>query len=182
MKVKTGNIAFRLLQETDLPLMHRWLNTPHVSEWWSLDGNHHPSLEEVERKYPPRIRGDEPVDCFLIVYDDKPIGMIQSCKLDDYPAEKAMFGLDTGYAGIDLFIGEEAYVHKGLGSRIIRKFVKEIVFVNYDVSCCIIDPEPKNVIAIKAYSKAGFKHFKTVRNSKDNIDAYLMSVNREELK
>jgi len=181
MKMKAGKIAFRLLRESDFPLMHRWLNTPHVSQWWSLDGNHHPSIKEVERHYLPRTSGNEPVDCYIFDYDDKPIGMIQSYRLDDFPAEKAVFDLEGNCAGIDLFIGEEEYVHKGLGSEIIRKFVKEIVFVDYDVSSCFIDPEPKNTIAIRAYRKAGFKYLKTVWNKKDSVEAYLMRINREEL-
>jgi aminoglycoside 6'-N-acetyltransferase len=179
MKMKTGKITFKPLRAADLPLMHKWLNTPHVSEWWSLDGNHHPSLEDVKRKYLPRTGGDEPVDGYIIYCDNKPIGMIQSCKLDDFPAEKANFGLEDNCADVDIFIGEEEYVHKGLGSAIIRKFVKEIVFVNYDVSCCIIDPDPENKIAVKAYRKAGFKYLKTVWNEKEKVDAYLMSVRRD---
>jgi RimJ/RimL family protein N-acetyltransferase len=179
--MKAGKITFTRLREADLPLMHKWLNTPHVSEWWSLDGNHLPSLEEIGRKYPPRIKGDEPVDCYLIYYDDKPIGMIQLYRLDDFPVEKAMFGLEGKCTGVDLFIGDEEHVHKGLGSTIIGKFIKEIVFIENDVDCCIIDPDPKNEIAIKAYKKAGFKYLKTVWNDKDLVDAYLMGINRDEI-
>jgi RimJ/RimL family protein N-acetyltransferase len=181
MKMKTGIITFRPLRETDLPLIHKWLNAPHVSEWWSLDGNHRPSLEEVVKHFSPRTGGTEPVDCYMINCGGRPIGMIQSCKLDDFPAEKAMFGLEDGYAGIDLFIGEEDYVHKGLGSGIIGKYVKEIIFDKYGVSCCVIDPDPGNIAAIKAYDKAGFRHLKTVWNEKDKVDAYLMTISQDEL-
>ncbi len=180
--MKAGKISFRPLQETDLPLMHRWLNTPHVSEWWSIDGNHHPPLEDVKKHFLPRTGGQEPVDCYIILFDEKLIGMIQSCKLDDYPAEKIEFGLEGSYASIDLFIGEADYVHKGLGSSIIRNFLEEIAFKKYDVDYCFIDPDPKNNIAIKAYRKAGFKYLKTAWYSKDNAAAYLMSVSRDEFK
>jgi len=156
------------------------LNTPHVSEWWNLDGNHHPSVEDVERKYPPRINGLEPVDCNLMYYDDKPIGMIQFYRLDDFPVEKAMLGMDAGCAGVDLFIGEVDYVHRGLGSGIIRQFLREIVF-DKGISRCVIDPEPENIIAIKAYRKAGFKYLKTTWNDRDKVNAYIMSMNRDEI-
>jgi aminoglycoside 6'-N-acetyltransferase len=181
IKMKTGKIAFRLLEEKDLPLMHKWLNTPHVSEWWSLDGNHHPSFDEVSQHFSPRIEGKDPVDVYLIIYDEKPIGMIQSCKLDDYPAEKANFGLDQNCAGIDIFIGEEDYIHRGLGCSIIREFVKNVVFEKYDVDCCIVDPSVENEIAIKAYKKAGFKYLKTVWYEKDRQREHLLSINRDEL-
>jgi len=175
-----GKIAFKPLREKDLPLMHRWLNTPHVSEWWSLDGNHHPSMEEVVRHYSPRIKGKEPVDVYIIIYDSKAIGMIQSCCLDDEPEEKAIFGIDRSCAGIDLFIGEEDYVHRGLGSGIIREFLKQVVFKKYDVDCCAIDPSVDNKIAIRAYEKAGFKHFKTIWYEKDQINEHILVINRDE--
>ena len=107
--------------------------------------------------------------------------MVQSCKLDDYPAEKANFDLDRSCAGIDICIGEEDYVHRGLGSTIIRKFLKEIIFKIYDVDCCIVDPHVKNEIAIKAYNKAGFKYLKTVWYQKESVKEHLLSINRDEI-
>jgi len=175
-----GKISFRLLREKDLPLMHRWLNTPHVSEWWSLDGNHHTSMKEVIKHYSPRIKGEEAVDVFIIIYDGKPIGMIQTCCLDDEPEEKAKVGIDRSCAGIDLFIGEEEYVHRKLGSGIIRKFLKEVVFKKYNVDCCIIDPQVENKIAIRAYEKAGFKYFKTIWYEKDRQREHILVIDREE--
>jgi RimJ/RimL family protein N-acetyltransferase len=177
--IMKGKIAFRRLEEKDLPLMHRWLNTPHVSEWWNIDGNHRPSLEEVVQHYSPRIKGKEPVDVYLIIYDDKPIGMIQSYKLDDF--HQVEFKLKQNCGGIDIFIGEEKFIHRGLGSRIMRKFLKDNVFTDYDVPCCIVDPEPKNKAAIKAYSKTGFRYYKTVWNHNDAVDAYIMYINRDEV-
>jgi RimJ/RimL family protein N-acetyltransferase len=172
-----GEIAFQPLREKDLPLLHRWLNTPHVSQWWSLDGNHHPSMEEVVRHFSPRIKRQDPVDVFIIIYDKKPIGMIQSCCLDYEPEEKANFGIDQSCAGIDLFIGEEDYIHRGLGSSIVREFLKQIAFKKYNVDCCAIDPSVDNKIAIRAYEKAGFKYFKTVWYEPDEQweDIYIIS-------
>jgi RimJ/RimL family protein N-acetyltransferase len=175
-----GKIAFRPLRKKDMPLMHRWLNTPHVSQWWSLEGNHHPSIEEVVRHFSPRVKGQDPVDVYIIIYDDKPIGMIQSCRLDDEPEEKANIGLDRSCAGIDIFIGEEDYVHRGLGSGIIREFLKQVVFKKYDVDCCVIDPSVENKIAVRAYEKAGFKYFKTIWYEKDSQREHILVINRDE--
>jgi RimJ/RimL family protein N-acetyltransferase len=181
MKMKTGKITFRPLQENDLLLMHRWLNTPHVSEWYNIFGKNNPSQDEVNKKYPPRIKGNEPVDCYTINYDNKPIGMIQSCKIDDFPDEKANFGIDRNCAGIDLFIGEENYVHRGLGSFIVRQFLRELVFQKYDVDCCIVDPEVNNEIALKAYYKAGFRYLKTIWYEKEGKQEHILIINRDEI-
>jgi RimJ/RimL family protein N-acetyltransferase len=181
MTMKAGKITFNRLKKSDLPMLHRWFNTPHVSEWWEIDGNRYPSLDEVKKHYSPRITGSERVDVYLIIHDGMPIGMVQSYKLDDEPAEKANFGLDRNCAGIDMLIGDKDYIHRGLGSGIIREFLKEIVFKEYDVDRCIVDPYVKNEIAIKAYKKAGFKYLKTVWYEKESKREHIFSIDREEI-
>jgi RimJ/RimL family protein N-acetyltransferase len=182
MKIKNDKITFRPLRENDLPLLHRWFNTPHVSEWWSLDGNNHPTLEEVKTKYTPRILPQTHVDVYIFSYDKKPMGMIQSCNMDDEPAEKAAFGLEDGCVGIDLCIGEEDYVHQGLGSVIIRHFLKEIVFSRENVVACIADPYVENTVAIKCYQKAGFKYLRTIWYEKEGKQEHIFIINRDEIK
>jgi RimJ/RimL family protein N-acetyltransferase len=180
--MRTGNINFRMLQEADLPLMHRWLNTPHVSEWYSISGRRSPSSEEIERKYRPRIHGSDPVDCYVIILENTPLGMVQSYGLDDFPAEKANFDLADKCVGIDIFIGEESHIHRGLGGLIIKEFLKKIVFEKYDVDCCIVDPYVENEIAIKAYRKAGFKYLKTVWNEAENRKEDILIIKRDEVR
>jgi RimJ/RimL family protein N-acetyltransferase len=165
--MKTGKLTFRPLQEKDLPLMHKWLNTPHVNEWWSLEGNHHPSPGEVTAHYSPRIAAEENVFCYIIGYNDEPVGMIQSYDLDREPEEKKAFGIEEKCTGIDIFIGEKDYVHKGLGSGIIQQFLKDIVFADPAVECAVIDPQAENKAAVRAYEKAGFKYFKTIWYEQD---------------
>ena len=179
--MKTVTIAFVPLQIADLPLVHQWFNTPHVSIWWSVSGRLKPSLEIVRDKYLPRINGIDPVDCYIISLDGTPAGMVQSYKFDDFPAEKEEFGLDKSCAGIDIMIGEEAYVHKGLGSAVIRQFLKDVVFKKYDVACCIVDPYMENEIAVKAYKKAGFKYVKTVLYRKENRQEHILAIGRDEI-
>lgn len=169
-------ITFRELRENDLPLMFKWLNRPHVLTWYKESL----SQEDVDRKYLPRINGQDPVSCYLIIYNGMPIGHVQSCKMDNYPVDKESLQLPQGCAGIDIFIGEEDYIHRGLGSTIIKNFLKEVVFVKYDVKYCVLDPEPQNEVAIKAYKKAGFKYVKTIWNGKAGVYAYLMNINRDE--
>jgi RimJ/RimL family protein N-acetyltransferase len=177
----TASITFRLLQEKDLPMMHRWLNTPHISQWWSLGGSHHPTLAEVENKYTPRITKNENVDCYLIIYEGKPIGMIQSYNLDNEPEEKENFGVEGRCTGIDLFIGEEDHVHRGLGSSIIRGFLKDIVFLDPTVEWAVIDPYTDNKTAIRAYEKAGFKYQRTVWYETDKAYENIMTLGRGEI-
>jgi len=158
-------IRFRKLEHADLPLMHRWLNAPHVAEWW---GDEALPLDEIVVKYAPRIDGKEDVRCFVIVHSDAPIGYIQA-----YPV-----GEDS--AGIDLLIGEVEFHHRGLGAAIIRQFLNDVVFANPAVESCIIDPAVSNRGAIRAYEKAGFQFFKTVLDPGESEPQHLMRIGRED--
>ena len=100
------NITFRELTEADLPLMQKWLNTPHVSQWRDIDGKRNPDYAAVIRHFMSRIRGRDPVNRYLVLYDTRPMAYIQSCNMEDFPTEKVMLSDSTNVAGIDTFIVE----------------------------------------------------------------------------
>jgi len=130
-------IHFRRLRPSGPPSIHRWLNTPHVARWY----------EEVSGRYSAYIGGEEPVELFLILYEDRSIG-------------------------------EEGLLHRGLGPRIIRRFIEESVFSDESIGVCVIDPEPTNEAAIRACEKAGFRYFESVDVSEG--PACLMKLTRTE--
>lgn len=172
-------IGFRRMVIGDLPLMHRWLRTSHVLEWW-WDGVA-PTYAAVSEKYAPRSRSEEPTDPYIIMYGDRSIGYIQTYRIRDYPEYAAQVGVDEEAAGIDLFIGEADFLHMGLGSHILRRFLREIVFAAGDVVSCIIGPSEANAIAIRAYEKAGFRYLKTIPAPNEPTPEYLMRIARDDL-
>jgi RimJ/RimL family protein N-acetyltransferase len=54
----------------------------------------------------------------------------------------------------------------------VRRFIEEIVFSDESIDVCIIDPNPENTAAIRAYEKVGFEHFKSAQTSEGPV--YLM--------
>lgn len=172
-------VGFRQMTPDDLLLMHRWLQTPHVLEWWW--GGVAPSYEDVAEKYGPRIRGQEPTDPYLILHAGQPVGYIQTYRIRDYPEYAAAVDMDEEASGVDLFIGEADYLHKGLGSHILRRFLRHIVFAPGDVASCIIGPSAANAIAIRAYEKAGFRYLKTIPAENEPTPEYLMRISRADL-
>jgi RimJ/RimL family protein N-acetyltransferase len=176
-------ISFRRLTMEDLPLMHRWLNTDHVAQWYDVGGVHYPAVEQVEARYAPAIRGEMPTDQYVILYGDLPIGPIQTYRIGDHPAYAQAVQLDGGAWGVDIAIGEVDYVHRGLGSYILRRFLRDIVFALPNVTSCVIGPDPTNSIAIRAYEKAGFTYLKTVTVPGDlpSEQEYLMVISREDV-
>ena len=171
--------GFRGMTMDDLPLLYRWMQAPHVLEWWW--GGIAPSYEVVAEKYGPRIRSEEPTDPYIMLSLDRPIGYIQTYMIRDYPEYAALVDTDDGAAGVDLFIGEEDYLHKGLGSHILRAFLRDIVFSVGDATSCIIGPSEANRIAIRAYEKAGFRYLKTVPSPNEPTPEYLMRITRADV-
>jgi RimJ/RimL family protein N-acetyltransferase len=135
-----AGLTFRPMTRADLPLLHGWLQRPHVKRWWDP----RETLAEVEAHYLPRIAGDEQVDLYLAVEDGIPIAFVQT------------YLQDESTTGIDLFVADEERTGKGFGSGLIRRFVDEIVFARPETTACIADPEPANAASIRAFEKAGF--------------------------
>lgn len=155
-------------------MVHRWLQAPHVARWWGEDTG---TYEEVSKKYSAYIEGEEPVEPYLILYDGRPVGYIQSYRVADDEEYERLVGIEYS-AGIDLFIGEVDLLHRGLGPRVIRRFIEEIVFADESIAVCVIDPEPGNAAAIRAYEKVGFRYFKSADTSEGPV--YLMKLGRGE--
>ena len=172
-----STLHFRPLQFADLELMRRWLNGDFVARWWPG----WPTLEQVRAKYAPRIAGKDPTRSFIVERESKPIGFIQ-CYRDvaDAPHLRALLDEPERAAGIDLFIGERANAFCGLGPRIIRRFLREIVFAASDTSACIIDPAQNNAAAIRAYEKSGFRFIGTVHAPGELEPSSIMMIRRED--
>lgn len=141
---------FRDVTEADLPLLRRWLAEPHVAEWWDDPDE---ALAEI-REAMDSVE-TEPLIAELA---GKPVAYIQSYDPhleDGHPYQDQPFGT----LGLDISIGDPALVGKGHGSAIIRQFTAQL----FAEGCprIVIDPDPANARAIRAYEKAGFVAFDT---------------------
>jgi aminoglycoside 6'-N-acetyltransferase len=170
------NITFCPLTHADLPLMHRWLNNGPAFEWYGLKPT---TLEEIVAEYTPKIAQTEQVFGFVIVIDGQAAGYIQWYLIHDHPEYAVQMDVPVDSAGIDLFIGEEAFIHRGLGAPILRAFLREIVFADERVEQAIIGPDERNAIAIRSYEKAGFRYLKTVPIKDEPAPEYLMELTKE---
>jgi aminoglycoside 6'-N-acetyltransferase len=171
-------VGFRPLTRADFPLMLRWHNTPHVRAWWQLDPR---TAEEIEEKYGPRVDLPSLTRGYIMLYDGQPVGFIQEYLIRDYPEYADAIQVDDDAAGVDLFIGEEAYVHRGLGPILLRAFLHDVVFARPDVGCCVIGPAESNASAIRAYEKAGFHYLKTIQVPGEPEPEALLRVTRADL-
>jgi RimJ/RimL family protein N-acetyltransferase len=173
------SFAFRRLATDDLPLMHRWLNTPHVQEWYIDEPT---EFDEVAATYAPNPA--LPTERYLILLGDRPIGYIQTYFLADYldyAVQVAAPEEIAGLAGVDIFIGEADCIHRGLGTQALRAFLREVIFGRNGATACQLDPDPANRAAIRCYEKVGFRHIRTVQVPDSPVPSYVMRVRPEDL-
>lgn len=166
-------ISLRPMRHSDLPLLQRWLQLPHVDAWW-----HEPlDLAGVTAKYGPRIDGVEPTHMFVIEHDGRAIGWIQWYWWSDYSSHAAQLGAELPTAGVDLAIGEVDMLGRGIGPCALRMFIERVVFA-HDVSAVVCDPEERNTRSLRAFEKAGFRTVRTIRLQGEANDRRIVRLNR----
>jgi aminoglycoside 6'-N-acetyltransferase len=138
--------AFRPMSASDLPTIKRWLETPHVSEWW------HDPAEQFEL-----VSGDldhPDMAQFIVTADGREFAYLQCYNLS---AWNTGFGQQPeATRGIDQFIGEADMLGRGHGSGFVRAFAEQLLAAG--TPRVVTDPDPANTRALRAYEKAGFCH------------------------
>lgn len=144
--------AFRFapLRESDLPLLHEWLQRPHVAAWWQPV----PTLEELRADYFPAQ--PDGTQAFIAWHAGEPVGFIQCYTVlgsgDGWWPDET----DPGARGIDQFLADGSRLGQGLGRAMIRAFVQQ-VFADPAVTVIQTDPQPDNERAIRCYRASGFR-------------------------
>jgi RimJ/RimL family protein N-acetyltransferase len=146
-------IGFRPLTAGDLRLLYEWLQREHVQRWWS----DRETYDEVVQHYLPAIEGSKPTNLYLILLDDQPAGFIQTYRVSDYPEYRELVAVEEGVAGVDLFVAELEQTGRGLGSKVLSRFVADIVFSDPEIHACVADPDAENLASLRAFEKAGFR-------------------------
>ena len=156
--VTTPIVTLRPMTGEDLPLLHAWLNRPHIAEWW---GGEHPTLDEVQAKYLPRVLAGDNVTPYIGMLGSKPFAYAQS-----YVALGSGDGwwqdeTDPGVRGIDQSIGEAELLGQGLGTILVRA-LGDMLLADPGVTRLQTDPDPRNLRAIRCYEKAGFRRVREI--------------------
>jgi aminoglycoside 6'-N-acetyltransferase len=142
--------AFRPMSASDLPVIKRWLETPHVHEWW------HDPAEQFEL-----VSGDldhPDMAQFIVTADGREFAYLQCYNLS---AWNCGFGRQPeGTRGIDQFIGEADMLGRGHGSGFVRAFAEQLLAAG--TPRVVTDPDPANIRAIRAYEKSGFRRDRLV--------------------
>jgi aminoglycoside 6'-N-acetyltransferase-1b/aminoglycoside 6'-N-acetyltransferase-2 len=161
------------MTERDLPMLHDWLNRPHIVEWWGGEEGR-PTLGEVLTNYRPRVMAEEAVTPYIAMLGDEPIGYAQS-----YVALGSGDGwwedeTDPGVRGIDQSLANPMQLSKGMGTRLVRALV-EMLFADPAVTQIQTDPAPNNHRAIRCYENAGFVQQRVI-TTPDGLAVYMVQT------
>lgn len=144
---------FQPVTAEDYALLEDWMGRPHWQEWW---GDVETELGYVR----DMVEGRDRTRPFLFLLDGRSAGYIQYWRVSDNLAEpwisKAPWLIDVpaDAIGVDLSIGVEADLGKGLGTAVLKAFLHKLADEGH--RNIIIDPDAANTRAIRAYEKAGF--------------------------
>lgn len=147
-------------------MLHRWMEQPHWREWW---GEPEGELDNIRSM----IEGKDTSRPFLFFVDGKPTGYIQYWFLGHHQNASWIAGypwlaeFPVEAIGIDLSIGESTDLSVGIGSNVLSKFTQILRSIGYET--IIIDPDPENARAIRAYEKAGFKIVSHLKDKSEDV-------------
>lgn len=153
-------LGFRRLAEQDLPTLFTWLGRPHVAKWY---GSAPSSFAEVVAKYGGRTEPGHSVSAYIVTRGATDVGYVQCYPVALFPEYAAELGAEPGVAGMDVLIGEPGLLGRGLGTRAIRAFAREVVFADAGVTACVAGPEEGDAAGIRAFEKAGFRRWKMAK-------------------
>jgi len=147
-------VGFTPVTQDELPMLGSWLRMPHNRQWW---GDPETELSYIR----DMVEGRDTTRPYIFHVDERPLGYIQCWFVadtlfepwtTDYPG---LLDVPLDTVGVDLSIGDPAQLSKGIGSRVLSIFVERLVAGGHRT--IIIDPDPDNARAVRAYEKAGFK-------------------------
>jgi aminoglycoside 6'-N-acetyltransferase len=170
---KRATYDFHPMSAADLPLMRRWLERPHVREWW---GDPETELGYIR----DMIEGRDTTRPFIFSVDGEPAGYIQYWFIGHHQnatwiaSHPWLAELPSDAIGVDLSIGDPDMLSLGVGSGVLRAFAEHLVRLGHRT--IVIDPDPANGRAVRAYEKAGFRDIPRLRGRTG--DTLLMQYER----
>lgn len=159
-------ILFKPLRASDIPIVHSWLQLPHIREFWDDD---HRKQKQVKQHY----LKDNAVMRFIILIDGQQVGYIQRYIINSkHPFWKYITSSPS--VGVDIFIGNPAFLGQGWSTPILAQFINQYCPSATEI---VVDPEIGNYKAIHCYKKLDFQVLTTITLAKKKYQ--LMGLERQ---
>ncbi|MBL1108687.1 acetyltransferase [Streptomyces sp. 5-8] len=153
--VATPAGAFQLVPvriDQDLPLVHRWMNDPAVSDFWELAG----SPDRTEAHLRAQLHGDGHCAPCLGVLDGIPMSYWEIYRADLDPLARR-YPARPHDTGIHLLVGAAVDRGRGLGSALLRAVADLILDRRPACARVVAEPDLRNTPSVAAFLSAGFR-------------------------
>jgi len=152
-RVPTGALTFRPMEHGDLPTVLQWQRAVHAEDWFHGSRT---TLTDVQRRYGPRLDGQQPMRMWVAQLDRVDIGYLQDYRVGDHDEYAVKTGLPDA-VGFDYLIGDPSLVGRGLGTRMIWSFLVDVVVPHYPAARTFLaSPDHRNTASLRALEKCGF--------------------------
>ena len=147
------DFEFVPVTEHHLATIHEWLSRPHVAKWWGDPDKEIGNVRDM-------LAGRDSTRPFIFRLGDQSLGYIQFWSVGDaqqsdwIEKEPWLADLPSDAVGIDVMIADTGQLSRGVGSSVLRAFADRLLGEGH--KNIIIDPDPANARAVRAYEKAGF--------------------------
>jgi RimJ/RimL family protein N-acetyltransferase len=154
MPPDTHAVGFVPVGPEHYPLLRQWLGSPHMREWWGDPDEELGFIRDM-------VEGRDTTRPYLFTLEGAPVGYIQYWFIGHHQNEPWtkdhpwLLELPAAAIGVDLSIGHPERLSRGIGSAALAAFVAMLRAEGY--TSIIIDPDPNNHRAVRAYMKAGFR-------------------------
>lgn len=166
---------FKHVDRAHRSLIHAWLKTPHVAEWFYGQG-----LENTLRHLDAFLKGEAEMQYWLAFDKDRPFAFLITSEVKKPKDAIARWCKEEGDAiTLDMLIGDLDYLGKGLSPLVIREF---LISQFPRVAEVLIDPEASNSKAVHVYKKAGFEIVGEFIPSHSPHPHYMMRLSMKKLR
>lgn len=149
--------------EADLPLLDRWLRSPHVVRWWGSPDAYRTALLQRSRTSHAMITAEgAPVGYLCWQRPSRP--ELEAAGLADLPED---------LMDIDILIGEPEFLGRGIGPRALAALLARLR--DEGVCCAGLGTSSSNRRAIRAFEKAGFRRFRSFEDPEAGSCEYLVT-------
>ena len=131
-------------------LLKEWLEKEYIKKWFQKpeDWMNEIRLRETDYAF---------IHHYIVLDGINPIGFCQYYKCVDADEEDYRAFPKIGTYSIDYLIGDENYLGKGIGKKIIS-LLKDLVFKLSDSKLIVVKPDKENIQSCKVLEKNGFNY------------------------
>ena len=131
----------------------RWQGQPYVARWWQDEAT---DVAAAEAHYGPALDGSDPTRMWVLEANGRSVGLLQDYAIGDHP-EWALLTARPEAIGVDYLIGDPTWVGRGIGTRMLWTFLRDVVRPHYPrASGYFAAPDHRNTASLRVLDKLGF--------------------------